>query len=185
MEIKNVTSADAEELLAIYKYYVENSAVTFEYVAPDEEQFRNRIITFTEKYPYIKAVDENGKALGFAFAHHLRERRAYDRSVETTIYVDKNCRHKGVGKALYTELESRLKEMGILNMYACVATLRPGEEDPYLNMDSPEFHKRMGFTSSGTFHNCGIKFGHWYDMVWMEKIIGEHTDNPLPVNFGG
>ena len=33
----------------------------------------------------------------------------------------------------------------------------------------------------GTFHNCGYKFGRWYDMVWMEKIIGEHRPDQPPV----
>lgn len=33
----------------------------------------------------------------------------------------------------------------------------------------------------GTFHQCGYKFGRWYDMVWMEKFIGEHTKNQAPV----
>ena len=33
--------------------------------------------------------------------------------------------------------------------------------------------------SWGTFHNCGYKFDRWYDMVWMEKIIGEpHAGQP-------
>lgn len=26
----------------------------------------------------------------------------------------------------------------------------------------------------GKFHSCGYKFDRWYDMVWMEKMIGEH-----------
>jgi hypothetical protein len=28
--------------------------------------------------------------------------------------------------------------------------------------------------SIGEFHRCGYKFGRWYNMIWMEKIIGEH-----------
>ncbi|MDE6516794.1 MAG: GNAT family N-acetyltransferase [Acetatifactor sp.] len=35
----------------------------------------------------------------------------------------------------------------------------------------------MGYTKVGEFHNCGYKYGHWYDMIYMEKIIGEHTSN--------
>jgi phosphinothricin acetyltransferase len=33
----------------------------------------------------------------------------------------------------------------------------------------------------GRFYKCGYKFGRWYDMVWMEKLIGEHVDDPRPV----
>ena len=30
----------------------------------------------------------------------------------------------------------------------------------------------------GEFYNCGYKFGRWYNMVWMEKIIAPHKDHP-------
>ena len=36
----------------------------------------------------------------------------------------------------------------------------------------------------GEFHQCGYKFGRWYNMVWMEKMIGQHADQPQAVqNF--
>ena len=76
MRIENVTAADAEELLEIYSYYVLNTAVSFETTPPSIEEFISRIETYTVKYPYIKAVDEDGKITGFAFAHAFRERAA-------------------------------------------------------------------------------------------------------------
>ena len=64
--------------------------------------------------------------------------------------------------------------MGILNLYACIGY--PQVEDDYLMKNSAEFHAHLGFELVGTFHNCGYKFDRWYDMVWMEKIIGEPQD---------
>ena len=61
---------------------------------------------------------------------------------------------------------------GILNMNACIAYAE--HEDEYLTLDSVRFHERMGYTEVAHFHQCGKKFGRWYDMIWMEKIIGEH-----------
>ena len=67
--------------------------------------------------------------------------------------------------------------MGILNLYACIGY--PQVEDEYLTKNSAEFHAHLGFELVGTFHNCGYKFDRWYDMVWMEKIIGEpHAGQP-------
>lgn len=67
--------------------------------------------------------------------------------------------------------------MGILNLYACIGF--PQVEDEYLTKNSAQFHAHLGFALCGTFRNCGYKFGRWYDMVWMEKIIGEHkADQP-------
>ena len=36
----------------------------------------------------------------------------------------------------------------------------------------------------GEFYQCGYKFGRWYNMVWMEKMIGEHrNDQPAMIPF--
>jgi hypothetical protein len=54
-------------------------------------------------------------------------------------------------------------------------------EDGRLNRDSVRFHEKMGYRMVGRFSDCGYKFGHWYDMVWMEKIIGRHLPVQPPV----
>ena len=67
MEIQNVTIEDAEELLEIYAPYVKNTAITFEYDVPSVEEFRQRIVNISDRYPYIKAV-ANGQIVGYAYA---------------------------------------------------------------------------------------------------------------------
>ena len=171
MKIEKVTVEDAEKLLEIYAPYVENTAITFEYDVPSKDEFEERIKNISAKYPYIK--------VGYAYAASFKDRRAYDGSVETTIYVKNNCKRMGIGKALYEVLEQELKDMGILNMNACIAC--PVQEGRYLNDDSIRFHDNMGFTEVGHFHNSGYKFGQWFDMIWMEKMIGEHNANPHEV----
>ncbi len=78
----------------------------------------------------------------------------------------------GIGKMLYTELERRLKEQNILNVYACIAY--PERDDEYLDKNSAQFHKHLGYRRVGTLRKCGYKFGRWYNMVWYEKFIGKH-----------
>ena len=171
LTLRDAKIEDAEELVGIYSHYVLNTAVSFEYDVPSVEEFQGRIVSISAKYPYIVAL-RDGKIVGYAYASTFKPRPAYDYSVETTIYVDKNERRTGVGRALYDELEVRLKARGIKNMYACIAM--PDVEDVTLTFDSPKFHEKMGYTLIGTFHKCGNKFGRWYDMCWMEKFIGEH-----------
>ena len=83
---------------------------------------------------------------------------------------------------MYGCLEQSLKKMGVLNMNACIASAKV--EDEFLRNDSMYFHSRMGFTEVGRFHNSGYKFGRWYDMIWMEKLIGSHDAHPGEVRFG-
>ena len=174
--IRTATLDDAPALLAIYAYYVEHTAVTFEYEPPALDEFRSRIASALPKYPYL-VIEKAGDILGFSFAHAFRERPAYDYSVETTIYIRHDVRGTGCGRAIYTALEDELRRMGITNLYACVGYAET--EDEYLTNASPRFHERMGYQTCGMFRNCGYKFGCWYSMIWMEKIIGEfRTDMP-------
>ena len=176
--IRQATPADAEALLSIYDYYVRETAITFEYETPSVEEFRGRIENTLKKYPYIVACEKaedgsEGKIVAYAYASAFKAREAYKYSVETTIYVDKDQRRSGIGRMIYMELEERLKAQGILNLNACIGYPN-GQEDEHLTYDSVKFHDKLGYSMVGEFHQCGYKFGRWYNMVWMEKLVGEH-----------
>ena len=172
MYISTARTADAAQLLEIYAYYVEHTAITFEYDVPSVDEFRERIRHTLEKYPYIVCV-EDGKITGYAYAGPFKARAAYAWCVETSIYVSKDARGRGIGSALLNELEGILKRQNILNVNACITVPRRGE-DEYLTNASERFHEIKGYAKVGTFHDCGYKFGRWYNMIWMEKMIGEH-----------
>ena len=179
MIIEEVRACDAQAILDIYAPYVSDTAISFEYDVPTLQEFTDRINNISAKYPYIKAVD-NGRIVGYAYATNFKSREAYNWSVETTIYISKEERGRGIGKALYEELEKQLQAMGILNMNACIAA--PSKQTEYLTDDSILFHTHMGFTEVGRFHDSGFKFGEWFDMIWMEKMIGEHNAHPVSID---
>lgn len=181
MKIEPVKMEDAKELLSIYAPYVQDTAISFEYKVPSLSEFQDRIQNISSVLPYIKAV-EAGEILGYAYAGKFKNRKAYDWSVEVTVYVRKDSRKSGIGKLLYHALEDSLKRIGVLNMNACIAI--PRENDEHLSNDSYCFHEKMGFRLVGTFHNSGYKFNTWYDMIWMEKIIGKHQKNQENVRYG-
>lgn len=203
IRIRSAKVEDAAALLAIYKPYVEGTAITFEYNAPSVEEFAGRIRGTLEKYPYLvleRIGDSSGRAaciveavassecvadrttsgncagaaeiLGYCYTGVFKGRAAYNRSVETSIYVKMGEHGKGYGRALYNELEKELKARGILNVYACIASPKPNST--YLDNSSQKFHEHMGYSLVGTFNDCAYKFGQWYNMIWMEKILGEH-----------
>lgn len=172
--IRIAKETDVEEILAIYEKYIKETAITFEYDVPSIEEFRGRIRHTLERYPYLVA-EKNEKIVGYAYVSPFKERAAYDWAVETSIYVDMEQKRGGIGRRLYEELETILKQQGILNVNACIAY--PQVEDEYLTRDSVRFHEKLGYKMVGTFHQCGYKFNRWYDMVWMEKFIGEHQEN--------
>ena len=168
--IRPVKPEDAARLAEIYSYYVEETAVSFELETPSAEEFAGRIRNITRKYPYFVA-EEDGRILGYAYAAAFKERAAYDKCVELTIYLDKDERRRGLGRMLYSVLEPALAEIGITNLYACIGIPVTGDSDKGIDRASERFHRRMGFETCGEFHRCGYKFGQYYSMIWMEKNI--------------
>jgi Sortase and related acyltransferases len=175
--IRMATIADAKEILEIYAPYVKNTAITFEYDVPSLEVFADRMRKILKKYPYIVALDHH-QIIGFAYASAFKERAAYDWTVETTIYIRQDYRGKGIGKKLYLTLEGILKRQNVLNLNACIAYT--SIENEILTNASTYFHERLGYRKVAHFTKCGYKFGTWYDVIWMEKMIGEHSTNPKP-----
>ncbi|WP_373842685.1 N-acetyltransferase family protein [Limosilactobacillus sp.] len=184
---KNVTIrvarlTDAPRLVEIYAPYVKKTVITFEYTVPTVDDFRQRMANTLVKYPYI-VVEQGNQVVGYAYVGPFVGRKAYDWSVETSIYIDPECRHNGIGGQLYAALEKILKEMGILNLNACIG-YPVGKDDKYLTKNSAQFHRHLGYRLVGEFHRCGYKFNCWYDMIWMEKMLGDHPQIAQPIkNF--
>ena len=175
MTIRCAAPGDAAALLEIYRPYVENTAVSFEYDTPSELEFARRIAHTLESYPYL-VLEDGGAVRGYAYAGPLKARAAYAHAAEVTIYLAEDARGRGYGRALYTALEDELRRRDVKNLYACIAWAE--EEDAYLTHASPDFHAHMGFHRCAHFRQCGIKFGRWYDIIWMEKMIGDHSEAP-------
>lgn len=175
--IRRASEEDAQAILDIYAPYIKNTAITFEYEVPSLEEFRERIRSTLKKYPYLVAEKE-GEILGYAYTGAFVGRAACDWSVETSIYLKETGTKMGVGKMLYNAIEKISKAQNIVNLNACIAV--PDTEDEHLNFNSAQFHAHLGYQFVGKFHKCGYKFGNWYNLIWMEKTIGEHKKNPEP-----
>lgn len=178
LKIRAVSEEDAGELAEIYRYYVENTAITYEWHVPSVEEFRGRIRHTLEKYPYLVA-ELDGRIVGYVYASPLHTRESFDWSVETSIYLAHDVRGHGIGNRLYKALEDTLRMQHITNLNACIAYPEHGDE--HLNTNSVEYHAHLGYHMIGKFHNCAYKFGQWSHMVWMEKMIAEHPKTPEPV----
>lgn len=172
LTLRPATPDDAADIQRIYAPVVAETAISFETEPPSVEEMRRRIAHTLETYPYIVAevVSDGRRAFaGYSYASRFHERAAYAHCVETTIYVAPAHHGRGVGRLLYTQLERCLRPMGVRNLYACIAwTDNPG---PRLTNQSTDFHAHMGYTRCGLFRRSGWKFGEWFDMIWMEKLL--------------
>ena len=178
IRLRVATPDDAEKIRAVYAPYVRETAITFEYEVPSVDEFHSRIAHTLQKYPYIVA-ERNGEILGYAYTGAFVGRAAYDWAIETSIYVGMDLRKMGLGKRLYNAIEAISRAQHIINLNACISST--DVPDAHLNNNSAEFHAHLGYRMVGEFRQCGYKFGRWYNMVWMEKMLGAHPDVPEAV----
>ena len=166
--IREVREEDAERLAEIYAYYVENTAVSFEYTAPTVDEFRERIRKISARYPYL-VCEKQGRVIGYVYAGRYSPRDAYQWTVTTSIYIDPRFHRQGAGALLYEKLEEKLRERGVINLLAGVGYSE--EEDEYLTHDSLHFHLKEGYTQVARMIGVGKKFDRWYDLLWLQKKI--------------
>jgi phosphinothricin acetyltransferase len=175
VSLRPATLADAPALLAIYAPYIRDTAITFEYDVPSVAEFAQRISAVEETYPWLVAETTDGEILGYAYLSSFHPRAAFGWCAEISIYLRMDVRRQGIGKLLYETLEQIAQAQGIVNLNASIAV--PVVEDEHLTWDSVRFHEKMGYTPVGQFHRCGYKFGTWYGVQWMEKLL------PVPENM--
>lgn len=168
MTIREVREEDAARLVEIYSHYVANTAVSFEYAVPTVEEFANRIRKISAKYPYL-VCEKDGIIAGYVYAGSYSPREAYNWTVTTSIYVDKDMRGQGVGSMLYKALEDSLRQRGIVNLLAGIAYKEV--EDEYLTNDSYKYHLSQGYTKVAHMIKVGKKFDRWYDLLWLQKVL--------------
>jgi len=161
IRIRPATEADSPALLAIYRPFVEASAVSFEMVTPTVEEFTPRIRKALAGWQWLVA-EKGGQCIGYAYGSSYRERGAYRWSVEVSGYVQPNHHRQGIGHSLYSRLLTDLVHKGFCTAYAGIALP---------NDASIALHRRVGFDPIGTFVAAGRKFGKWHDVAWFQRRL--------------
>ena len=170
MTIRLAVPGDALALLEIYRQYIQ-TPITFEYELPTLEEFTRRISDALKQYPYL-VLEEEGRPLGYAYAHPLAQRAAYGWSAELSIYLAQDTRGRGLGEKLYGALMELLSLQGVRT--ACALVTSP-------NPQSEAFHEKLGFVRTGLQEQVGYKNGRWLGLSFYQKAIGSYDLEPEPV----
>ena len=157
--IRFATKEDIPAILDIYAPYILSSTATFEYTVPTGEEFTARFEAITRQFPWL-VWEENGYVLGYAYGSAPFERAAYQWCAELSVYLAPQIQGKGVGRLLYTALEKLLLLQGYRVLYALIC-----DE----NKASIAFHEKLGYKIATTMPCCGVKFGRWIGIIYMEK----------------
>jgi phosphinothricin acetyltransferase len=157
--IRFVTPSDPIAIAEIYNYYILNTTITFEVEPVSPEEIAGRIGKYSQIGPYL-VYEDKGEVIGYAYVSRFRERKAYEHTVESTIYLRNGSGGKGVGFELYSELLSQVSP----KYHAITAGIA------LPNDASIRLHEKCGFKKIGRFSEVGRKFGKWIDVGFWQKV---------------
>lgn len=164
IKIRAATLGDLPSITEIQNHYIENTHITFDTrrFAPEE-----RIGWFNEhsdakRYRILVAEDETAQLLGYVATGRFRPKQAYETTVEISVACNPNMVGKRVGTKLYAEMFALLKSEDVHRVVAGIAQPNPA---------SNALHKHFGFRAIGIFTEVGRKFGRYWDVIWMEKVL--------------
>lgn len=162
--VREATADDLVEIAEIYNFYILNSVITFDV----EEQ---NVDEWTSKFEYLKglglpfivAESPTKQILGFAYLAPWRQKAAYRRTAENSIYLKPSARGKHIGTQLLKDLLARGKKAGLREVVAVISDR--GTEA------SIAMHKKFGFEENGRLAKVGFKLGKWVGVVMMQKSL--------------
>lgn len=162
IEIRNAVERDLKNLLNIYNESVVNSTAVYD----DQPRTLQAQSAWFEKkqemlHPVLVAV-EDGQAVGFCSYGPFRAWAGFDRTVESSVYLDASYRGKGIG----TRLMSQLIERAIVQEYHVMVA---GIDTT--NFGSIQLHQKLGFSQVAHFREVGRKFDRWLDLLFLQKIL--------------
>lgn len=169
--IRLVEDRDHLEMREIYRPSIEDTAASFELEVPSPEEWSHRVRTIREQFPWLVA-EVAGEVGGYAYAGPHRSRKAYQWSVEVSVYVPPRHRRKNLARALYTSLFQILRLQGVRKAYGGITLPNP---------PSRALHEGMGFRSLAVYEQVGYKLGQWHDVEWWELDLQPDLESPSPL----
>jgi phosphinothricin acetyltransferase len=169
--IRDATDDDAAACAAIYAPYVAGTTVSFETEPPSAEEMGRRIAGALQTHAWL-VLEDDGAVVGYAYGGRYRARPAWQWACEVSVYIDRDRRRRGGGRALYDALLRRLADRGYRTAVAGMTL--PNEA-------SVGLHRAMGFETVGVHRRIGWKFGRWHDVAFAQRSLTDDDGPPQPL----
>ena len=168
--VRPASAQDAGACLAIYRPYVQDTAISWEIDVPTADEMAARIGGLRATHDWL-VLERDDQIIGFAYGQPLKRLAAFQWSAETGIYVDVHHHRAGGGRELYTQLLRRLTERGYRQAFAGIT--QPNEA-------SNGFHRSFGFQDAGLYRRVAWKHDSWHDVAWMQLDLLGTADQDGP-----
>ncbi len=159
--IRDATAEDAAAVTRIYNHYIEHTVVSFELEPVTVEEMAGRMAGVLEDHLWI-VHEADDEISGYAYAGTWNSRCAYEKSVESSVYLDHEATGKGIGSALYEHLLGELKQRSFHTAIGGIALPNPA---------SVALHEKFGFEKVAHYQEVGWKFGKWIDVGYWQRML--------------
>ncbi len=164
VNLRLAQATDCLQISEIYNFYIENSVVTFDEQTMDRSHWEEKL-SYLQKLslPFIVAVSDRGEILGFAYVAPWRQKSAYRKTVEDSLYLRPAATGKRIGTKLLEELLVQAKAAGVKEVVAVISDTGA--------QSSVRLHEKFGFKTQGHLAKVGFKFERWLGTILMQKSL--------------
>lgn len=153
---------DVPAITKIYNQGIEDRVATLETTLRTEEERREWLLAKSKKHKVLVIENESGEVTGWASLNVFNSRCCYEGVVDISIYIKRDMRGQGFGKALLAGLVDTAREQGFHKLVLSAFSD---------NLAGKRLYQTMGFREVGTYERQGILDGKWKDIVIMEKLL--------------
>ncbi len=177
--IRSSTDEDVPAMLAIYRHHISQGVGELGAFADEplrEEDLKARRKNMKKRQLPHLVADVGGEVAGYAYAVPFRKRPAYLFTVKHSIYIHADYMRAGIGRRLLPALIEACAKEGYCQMIGYVDAANEG---------SLKLHEACGFRRAGLLQAVAFKYGHWSDMVLVQRSLVEDSGQPpKPLSAG-
>lgn len=161
IRFEEIKEQDLPEVKKIYDWYIANSTATFHTEPIRIDQLKEFIYIDHPLYSSY-FICAGSDIAGYCFLTYYKNRQAYQRTAEITVYLKPDFCQKGLGRMALQYLENKAKEKGLKNLIGIIS----GDNDKSIKLFA-----HAGFTQCAHFKNVGEKFNKVLDVLAFQKEI--------------
>ncbi|MBL7927191.1 MAG: N-acetyltransferase [Bacteroidia bacterium] len=163
IQIRNAKVEDVAAITAIYNEAILNTTATFDTEIKSVENRKQWFLSHGKRHPIIVAYMLE-MLVGWASVSAYSDRKAYDSTVEVSVYVSAQNRNRGIGKLLMEQITLQAHQCGAHNI---LSRITQG------NASSIHIHEQLGYEHVGLLKEVGVKFGQLLSVHLMQKVFND------------
>ncbi len=161
--LETMSASHRQPVIDIFNHFIRHSHAAF-LTEPVDYNFFDHLLKMSRGYPAVVVKDAAQQVVGFAFLRPHYSEASFRRTAEITYFILPDHTRQGLGSAILEFFGERAGAMGIDTFLAAISSK---------NEASLKFHLQHGFREAGRFAKIGRKFGEDFDVVWLQKHLGQ------------